>query len=135
MAPATDRLRSRYSILITDDDEGFRTAVREGIAPRGYRTFMAGSGREAIQIVRKEVVHAIIMDVHMPDIDGIEAFETIERIVSWHVPCIFMSADLTDEIRMRAMVARAYTVLPKPLSLQLVRVLVDDIIRKFYGME
>jgi two-component system NtrC family response regulator len=130
--PAKDK--DRFSILVTDDDPEFRSAVCESIEPEGYHTLTAGSGSEAIRIVRNEVVHALIMDVNMPDIDGIEAFEVIEQIVPMHLPCIFMSGHLTNEVRMRAMMARAYTILPKPLSLQLVRMLVDDIIHKFYGM-
>lgn len=131
--PAKDK--DRFSILVTDDDPEFRSAVCESIEPEGYHTLTAGSGSEAIRIVRNEVVHALIMDVNMPDIDGIEAFEVIEQIVPMHLPCIFMSGHLTNEVRMRAMMARAYTILPKPLSLQLVRILVDDIIHKFYEME
>ena len=130
--PAKDK--DRFSILVTDDDPEFRSAVCESIEPEGYHTLTAGSGSEAIRIVRNEVVHALIMDVNMPDIDGIEAYEVIEQIVPMHLPCIFMSGHLTNEVRMRAMMARAYTILPKPLSLQLVRMLVDDIIHKFYGM-
>ena len=133
MAPAKDK--DHYSILVTDDDAEFRAAVCESIAPKGYHTLTAESGTEAIRIVRTEVVHALIMDVNMPDIDGIEAFETIELIVPSHLPCIFMSGHWTDEMRMRAMMARAYRMLPKPMSLQLVRMLVDDIIHKFYETE
>ena len=131
--PAKDK--ERYSILITDDDAEFRSAVCESIEPEGYHTLTASSGSEAIRIVRHEVVHALIMDVNMPDIDGIQAFETIEQIVPMHLPCIFVSGDWTNEMRLRAMMARAYRMLPKPLSLRLVRMLVDDIIHKFYEVE
>ena len=131
--PAKDR--ERFSILVSDDDAKSRTAVCESIAPSGYHTLTAASGREAIEIVRHEVVHVLIMDVNMPDIDGIQAFEAIEQIVCAHLPCIFMSAHVTNEMRIRALVAQAYTILPKPLNLHLVRVLVNDIIEKFYGVE
>ena len=133
MVPAKDK--DHYSILVTDDDAEFRSAVCESIEPEGYHTLTASSGSEAIRIVRHEVVHALIMDVNMPDIDGIQVFEMIEQIVAMHLPCIFMSGHLTNEMRLRALMARAYTILPKPLSLRLVRMLVDDIIHKFYEME
>jgi DNA-binding NtrC family response regulator len=71
----------------------------------------------------------------MPDIDGIQAFEVIEQIVHVRLPCIFMSAHLTQETRLRALMAQAYTILPKPLNLHLVRILVDDAISKFYREE
>ena len=127
--------KEQYSILVTDDDAEERSAVCDTIAPKGYHTLTARSGQEAIEIVRNEVVHALIMDVNMPDIDGIQAFETIELIAHSHLPCIFVSGHVTNEIRLRALMARAYTILPKPLNLHLVRVLVDHIMSKFYGVE
>jgi CheY-like chemotaxis protein len=135
MVPAKGINRGRFSVLITDDDPEFRTAVCESITPRGYHAVTASSGTEAIEVVRHEPVHALIMDVNMPDIDGIQAFETIELIVSVHLPCIFMSGHLTEEMRLRAMLARAYTILPKPLNLHLVQILLDQIISKFYGVQ
>ena len=46
-----------YSILITDDDSGSREALREIVEPEGYRTLLASSGEEAVDIVREENIH------------------------------------------------------------------------------
>src|SRR5205085_12500886 len=55
-----------YSVLITDDDPSCRQAMREIIEPEGFRTLLAGSGQEALDIVRDQSVHVALMDMHLP---------------------------------------------------------------------
>ena len=54
------------SILITDDDLDFRETLRFVFEPRGFRTLLAGDGEEALEIMRGEQVHLVLLDVHMP---------------------------------------------------------------------
>src|SRR5437870_3528928 len=55
-----------FSILITDDDRGCREALRSIVEPEGYRTLLASSGEEALDIVREQGVHLALLDMHMP---------------------------------------------------------------------
>ena len=64
-----------YSILITDDDRGSREALRSIVEPEGYRTLLASSGEEALDILRDEPVHLAVFDVHMPHLTGPEAIK------------------------------------------------------------
>ena len=57
-----------YSVLIADDDADCRQSLKEIIESEGYRTLLAESGEEALDIVRKESVHIVLTDMHMPRI-------------------------------------------------------------------
>src|ERR1700747_2159362 len=76
-----------FSILITDDDGGSREALREIVEPEGYRTLMASSGEEAVDIVREENVHLALLDVHMPRLTGVETVQLVHQINAL-LPCI-----------------------------------------------
>ena len=56
----------RPSILITDDDRDFRETLRALLEPRNFRTLLAGDGEEALDIVRAEPVHLVLLDNNMP---------------------------------------------------------------------
>jgi CheY-like chemotaxis protein len=120
-----------YSILITDDDRGSREALREIFEPRGYRTLMAESGEEAIDIVRGEDVHLALMDVHLPRLTGLETMEILRQMKGL-LPVILISAEYDDHLLRRAMSAHAYSVLAKPLSKNMVVYVVTRAIEKFY---
>src|ERR1700677_680921 len=59
-------LSDRFSILITDDDDECRQILREIVEPEGFRTLQASSGEEAVDIVREESVHLVLLDMHLP---------------------------------------------------------------------
>jgi len=125
-------VRPRYSVLITDDDEQSRLAIRDGLRAENYKTLLASCGREAIEIVRNELVHVMILDMHMPDMTGIETLELMEQIVEAPPPCILISGDVSKELKIRAMMARAHTVLQKPLRLDIVRMVLSELIKRYY---
>ncbi|HEV3163001.1 MAG TPA: response regulator [Isosphaeraceae bacterium] len=120
-----------YSILITDDDPGSRESLREIFEPQGFRTLMAESGEEAIDIVRDEVVHIALMDMHLPRLTGLETMEIV-RQTKGLLPMILISAERDDNLLRRALAAHAYSVLAKPLSKNLVIYVVTRALEKFY---
>ncbi len=104
-----------YSILITDDDSGSREALRDIMEPEGYRTLMASSGEEAIDIVRQERIHLALLDVHMPRLTGVETVQLVHEI-NEVLPCILVTADANENVMRQAFTVRAYSVIPKPVS-------------------
>jgi CheY-like chemotaxis protein len=104
-----------YSVLITDDDDSCRQAMREIIEPEGYRTLLAESGEEALDIVRAESVHVVLMDFNMPRLNGIDALKML-RLIRPQLPSILVTADATAELIRQAFAAQAYSVIPKPVS-------------------
>lgn len=104
-----------YSVLIADDDAGYREALRDIVETKGYRTYLASDGEEAIEILRGESVHLAVFDVHMPRLTGLETLQ-IAHTINALLPCILVTADANQEILRQAFTVRAYSVLPKPVS-------------------
>jgi CheY-like chemotaxis protein len=105
----------RCNVLITDDDRGCREAIRDIVEPRGFRTLLASSGEEAVDIVREEPIHVALLDMHMPNMTGLETVQLMHQINSV-LPCILITADANDDLMRQAFSVRAYSVLPKPVS-------------------
>lgn len=108
-----------YSILITDDDSSCREALREIVEPQGYQTYLASSGEEAVEIVRFHVVHAVLLDMHMPTLTGLDTMRLVRQIRE-PLPCILVTADATDGLIRQALNDHAYSVIPKPVNKHLV---------------
>lgn len=103
------------SILITDDDLAFRETLQFVFEPHGLRTLTAGDGEEAVEIVRREEVHLVLLDMHMPKLTGLEAIRQLKQFKAL-LPCILMSANLDECIVEQARILRAFSVLAKPVS-------------------
>ena len=124
-------LDTPYSILITDDDPGSRESLREIFEPEGYRTLLAESGEEAIDIVRENDVHLALMDMHLPNLTGLETMEIVRQIKGI-LPTILISADQDDNLLRKALSAHAFCVLAKPVSRNVVIYVVSRALEKFY---
>ena len=103
------------SLLITDDDPAFRETLQGVFEPQGFRTLLAGDGEEALYIVRREVVHIVLLDMHMPRLTGLETLRLVKQFRAM-LPCIILSADLDEAIVEQARRADAFEVLPKPIT-------------------
>jgi CheY-like chemotaxis protein len=121
-----------YSILITDDDRSARETLREIVAPHGFRTLMAESGEEAIELIRVNDVHLALMDMHMPGFSGLETM-AIVRQIKGVIPAILITADRDDELMRRALSEQAFCVLAKPVSKNVVIYVVNKAIEKYYN--
>jgi CheY-like chemotaxis protein len=128
---ATINLRP-YSILITDDDPSCREVLREIVEPEGFRTFLASSGEEAVDIVRDAPVHLALLDMHMPRLTGLEAMRLMRQFNAV-LPCILITADVTDSLLRQAFQAHAYSVIPKPVSKNVVLYTVVRALGRCYG--
>ena len=123
----------RPSLLITDDDRDFRETLRGVFEPRGCRTLLAGDGEEALQIVQREKVHLLLLDMHMPRLSGLETIHLLKEFPS-PPPCILMSADLDDALAEQARRADAFRVLSKPIRFEVITGVVGDALQRFYNL-
>lgn len=121
-----------YSILITDDDQGCREALRQIMEPEGFRTILASCGEEALDIVREESVHLVMLDMQMPRLTGLETIELV-RGINAILPCILVTAEATEVVIRQAFRARAYSVIPKPVSKNVVLYTVVRALLRVYG--
>lgn len=123
---------SAYSILLADDDGASRDALRDIVGPLGLRTFLASDGAEALQIVRQEIIHVALFDVHMPNLTGLEALQLI-REFNLVLPVILITADSSPRLKQQAFQAHAYSVIPKPVSKNVVVQTVTRALDRAYG--
>jgi CheY-like chemotaxis protein len=128
---ATNEARD-YSILIADDDGRCREALREIMEPEGFRTLQASCGEEALDIVRDCEVHLVLLDMHMPTLTGLETLELVRQINAM-LPAILVTGDANEHLLRQAYQARAYSVIPKPVSKNVVLYTVVRALSRFYG--
>lgn len=120
------------SILITDDDHGFRETVRGMFEPLGFRTYSAADGEEALRIVGSQPIHLLLLDMHMPRLTGLETARRLRQINS-RLPFVLLSAALDASIVEQARSIDVFSVLPKPVSRQDLTMTVDQVFRRIYG--
>ena len=97
----------------------------------GYRTLLAESGEEAIDIVQAQHVDLALMDMHLPKLSGLETM-TIVRQIKGVLPMILISAESDDNLLRQALSAHAFCVLAKPVSRNVVIYVVTRALEKFY---
>jgi CheY-like chemotaxis protein len=120
-----------YSILVTDDDPVARETFREIFEPVGFRTLLAESGEEAIDIVKDQDVDVALMDMNLPRLTGLETMTLVRQIKSV-LPMILVSAESDDNLLRKALSAHAFCVLAKPVSRNVVIYVVTRALEKFY---
>jgi len=84
-------------ILVVDDTEANRYTVARHLRKAGYRVTEAADGRRALEYVAQEIPDVMVLDIRMPDIDGLEVVRRIRadpRLA--HLPIIHVSASFTD---------------------------------------
>ncbi len=108
-----------------------RETLREIFEPVGYRTLLAESGEEAIDIAKDQDVHLALMDMHLPRISGLETM-TLMRQLKGALPMILISAEQDDNLLRKALSAHAFCVLAKPVSRSVVIYVVTKALEKFY---
>ena len=79
------------TILVVDDDRYLRRLYKSELEAEGYRILLAENGTQAIELVNDESPDAVVMDIRMPEADGLEAMARILRERRW-TPVILNSA-------------------------------------------
>ncbi|MBU6453740.1 MAG: response regulator [Cyanobacteria bacterium REEB67] len=104
------------SVLLVDDNENIRLVAEAGLE-RDYDVFLAGSGLEALDIAEAERPDLILLDVHMPSMDGLETLERLRRNQETaHIPVIFLTATLPEFRRHSLTEMGVIAVIEKPFD-------------------
>ena len=69
-----------YRILVCDDEKDIVSALKIYLMAEGYQVYEAGNGQEALECLAKEDIHLVLMDIMMPEMDGIQALKEIKKI-------------------------------------------------------
>ncbi len=103
-----------YNILICDDERDIVSALKIYLTSAEYQTFEAYTGKEAIDLVRKEDIHLVLMDVMMPEMDGISAMVAIREFSN--VPIILLTAKSEDTDKILGLNVGADDYITKPFN-------------------
>jgi CheY-like chemotaxis protein len=68
------------SILVVDDEKNLTLAMRRLLSAEGYSTQTAGSGEEALEVVKEKDYDLIFLDVNMPEMNGLETFKKLKKV-------------------------------------------------------
>mgnify|MGYP000077349667 CR=1 FL=1 len=103
-----------FNILVCDDDKEIVDAIDIYLSQEGYHILKAYDGLQAIEIMKKEEVHLILLDIMMPNLDGIRATRKIRETSS--VPIIFLSAKSEDVDKILGLNIGADDYITKPFN-------------------
>ena len=101
-----------YNVLICDDQPDIVNALKIYLTPEGYRLFEAYTGQEALDVVRKNDIHLILLDVMMPVMDGITATSKIREFSN--APIILLTAKSETEDKVLGLNVGADDYITKP---------------------
>ena len=103
-----------YSILICDDEKDIVSALKIYLEAEGYTTFTACNGLEALDVLRREKVHLVLLDVMMPEMDGIAALSRLRE--ESNVPVILLTAKSEDTDKVLGLNVGADDYVTKPFN-------------------
>lgn len=114
---------SQTHVLVVDDDPAVRDVLQEVLRQEEYSVSIAEDGATAIQAVKDSVIHIVITDFQLPDIDGLEIIDRLAKLDAKIIP-IMMTGFGTIETAVRAMKSGAFDFITKPFDLETVAVVV-----------
>ena len=103
-----------YSILVCDDERDIVSALRIYLEAEGYGVIEAYSGIEALELLGKNEIHLVLMDIMMPGMDGIAAMLKIRE--SSNVPVILLTAKAEDSDKILGLTVGADDYVTKPFN-------------------
>lgn len=103
---------TQFTVLVTDDDQDIRDGIEIYLKNEGYRVLKASDGLEALTILESNDVHLILLDIMMPNMDGIQA--TFKIRSERNIPIIMLSAKAEDSDKIHGLSVGADDYVTKP---------------------
>ena len=103
-----------YNVLIVDDDKEIVNAIAIYLKNEGYKIYKAYDGNQAVEKLKEQEIHLIILDIMMPKKDGIETLEEIRKEKT--IPVIMLSAKSEDYDKIEGLNAGADDYITKPFN-------------------
>lgn len=111
-------------ILVIDDEESLRYGAQRILSKQGFTVFLAPTGQDGLDIIKKEPVAIVLLDLKMPGMDGMEVLEKISAMEK-HILVIVITGYATVETAITAMKIGAYDFIPKPYEPDQLRIVVN----------
>jgi len=107
---------TKSKVLVVDDEMEVRKLFQDFLEHRGYRVFVAKEGTEALRIVQEEMPELVLLDIRMPEMDGLEALARIKAMRP-ETTVVMISGYATLEIAKETLQKGAYDYIAKPVDL------------------
>lgn len=119
----------KASVLVVEDEESLREALKLNLELENYEVTTADNGPAVLKLVKNEYFDLIVLDIMLPDMDGLMVCETI-RMQHNDVPILFLSARNTSADRVEGLKKGGDDYLTKPFNLEELLLRVDKLIVK-----
>ena len=103
-----------YHVLVCDDEKDIVSALRIYLTAEGYRVFEAYTGQEALRILEREEIHLLLLDVMMPQMDGLTAMTKLREYSN--IPVILLTAKSEDTDKILGLNIGADDYITKPFN-------------------
>lgn len=103
-----------YNILVCDDEKDIVSALRIYLTAEGYKVYEAFNGKEALDVLSREEIHLVLMDVMMPVMDGIASIVALREVSN--VPVIMLTAKSEDTDKILGLNIGADDYMTKPFN-------------------
>jgi DNA-binding NtrC family response regulator len=118
----------KSTILLIDDDDSLRRVMEYSLTEAGYRVRAAASGEEGMRLFEKEACDAVVTDITMPGMSGMEVLANV-RERNDRIPVIIITAYGTIESAVEAMKQGAFDYITKPFNRDELRITLDKALR------
>ncbi len=115
-------------ILIIDDEEHMCWAIEKGLHQEGYQVLTATRGKAGLKIIQDETPSLVIVDLKMPEMDGLEVLVKAKEIIP-ELPIIMLTAHGTINTAIEAMKLGAVDYITKPIDLDKLKIVVKKALR------
>ncbi len=119
----------KESILIVDDDESTRKSLALILGKKGYETGTAGTGREALERVQERFFNVALLDIKLPDMEGVELLMPLKRMHP-EMSVLMITGHSSLESAVRASLEGALAYITKPLNMDSVLAAVSKALEK-----
>lgn len=118
------------TILVVDDEKEIRNLIEIYLLNDGYNVIKAKDGQEALDILKKENIHLMVLDIMMPKMDGIEVCRRVRE--SLNIPILMLSAKSEDMDKIQGIMTGADDYLTKPFNPLELTVRIKALLRRAY---
>jgi len=115
--------------LVVDDERGVRELLRRALTLDGYEVLTAEGGAEAVEMITRDVPDAVLLDVGMPDLDGLEVCRGLRRIGE-RVPILMLTARSAVSDRVEGLDAGADDYMVKPFDVEELKARLRALLRR-----
>jgi len=122
---------SKERILIVEDDVDISTMLKIYFEAHGYETLVAGKGRDALDISRRQLPNVVILDIRLPDIDGYEVCRQLRKnLRTSHIPILFLTQKDERSDKIAGLELGADDYITKPFDIEELRLRLQNALRR-----